>query len=36
VLVLFDMQQKGLSGVLVDKRKRAVRCVVEEQPPTKE
>ena len=36
VLVLFDMQQKGLSGVLVDKRKRAVRCVVEEQAPTKE
>ncbi|UCJ18810.1 hypothetical protein K5Q02_10765 [Pseudomonas sp. MM211] len=26
VLVLFDMQQKGLSGVLVDDRKRAVRC----------
>lgn len=26
VLVLFDMQQKGLSGVLVDKRKQAVRC----------
>ncbi|MBF7730623.1 hypothetical protein [Pseudomonas sp. N040] len=32
VLVLFDMQQKGLSGVLVDKRQRAVRCVSEEQP----
>jgi hypothetical protein len=26
VLVLFDTQQKGLSGVLVDKRKQAVRC----------
>ena len=32
VLVLFDMEQKGLSGVLVDKRKRAVRCVGEEPP----
>ncbi|WP_028695299.1 hypothetical protein [Pseudomonas cremoricolorata] len=27
VLVLFDTQQKGLTGVLVDNRKRAVRCV---------
>ena len=26
VLVLFDLQQKGLSGVLVDDAKRAVRC----------
>ena len=26
------MEQKGLSGVLVDKRKRAVRCVGEEPP----
>lgn len=26
VLVLFDTEQKGLSGVLVDGRKRAVRC----------
>ena len=26
VLVLFDTQQKGLTGVLVDNRKRAVRC----------
>lgn len=26
VLVLFDTEQKGLSGVLVDNRKRAVRC----------
>lgn len=32
VLVLFDMQQKGLSGVLVDQRKRAVRCVGEKPP----
>ena len=36
VLVLFDMQQKGLSGVLVDRRKRAGPCVVEEQAPAKE
>lgn len=27
VLVLFDTEQKGLTGVLVDDRKRAVRCV---------
>lgn len=27
VLVLFDVRQQGLSGVLVDNRKRAVRCV---------
>ena len=26
VLVLFDTQQKGLTGVLVDNKKRAVRC----------
>ena len=26
VLVLFDLEQKGLSGVLVDPRKQAVRC----------
>lgn len=26
VLVMFDLEQKGLSGVLVDKRKQAVRC----------
>lgn len=26
VLVLFDTEQKGLSGVLVDDHKRAVRC----------
>ncbi|PTV66617.1 hypothetical protein DBL05_00165, partial [Pseudomonas putida] len=30
VLVLFDTQQKGLTGVLVDNRKRAVRCMGEE------
>ncbi len=29
VLVLFDLEQKGLSGVLVDKRKQAVRCTAE-------
>ena len=28
VLVLFDTRQKGLSGVLVDNRKQAVRCQV--------
>lgn len=32
VLVLFDTEQKGLSGVLVDDRKRAVRCVGQETP----
>lgn len=32
VLVLFDTEQKGLSGVLVDSRKRAVRCAGEETP----
>lgn len=26
ILVLFDTKQKGLSGVLVDDKKRAVRC----------
>lgn len=26
VLVLFDLEQKGLTGVLVDPRKQAVRC----------
>jgi hypothetical protein len=30
VLVLFDMEQKGLTGVLVDSRKQAVRCVTEQ------
>lgn len=32
VLVLFDTQQKGLTGVLVDGRKRAVRCMGQETP----
>lgn len=32
VLVLFDTAQKGLSGVLVDNKKRAVRCMGEETP----
>lgn len=32
VLVLFDTEQKGLTGVLVDNRKRAVRCVEEAVP----
>ena len=32
VVVLFDLEQKGLSGVLVDQRKRAVRCVAEGAP----
>ncbi|MBV2134557.1 hypothetical protein KRX52_17400 [Pseudomonas sp. MAP12] len=32
VLVLFDVNQKGLTGVLVDSQKRAVRCVGEETP----
>ena len=32
VLVLFDTQQRGLSGVLVNDRKQAVRCVGEETP----
>ena len=26
IVVLFDTQQKGLTGVLVDDKKRAVRC----------
>lgn len=32
VLVLFDTRQKGLTGVLVDDRKRAVRCMGQETP----
>ncbi|MCP8463488.1 hypothetical protein NK553_05950 [Pseudomonas sp. ZM23] len=32
VLVMFDMSQKGLTGVLVDSRKRAVRCMGQETP----
>lgn len=27
VLVMFDTEQKGLTGVLVDNRRRAVRCM---------
>jgi hypothetical protein len=34
VLVMFDLQQKGLSGVLIDQRKRAVRCNSETTPAT--
>ncbi|MET1077829.1 MAG: hypothetical protein ABWY06_07395 [Pseudomonas sp.] len=32
VLVLFDLEQHGLTGVLVDSRKQAVRCVGQETP----
>jgi hypothetical protein len=32
VLVLFDLQQKGLTGVLVDNKKQAVRCMGQETP----
>ncbi|MBS7663525.1 hypothetical protein I0D00_16485 [Pseudomonas lalucatii] len=32
VLVLFDLEQKGLTGVLVDNRKQAVRCLGEQTP----
>ncbi|MCY1466406.1 hypothetical protein D9M71_847030 [compost metagenome] len=32
VLVLFDTQQKGLTGVLVDNKKKAVRCIGQEPP----
>lgn len=32
VLVLFDTRQKGLTGVLVDDRKRAVRCMGQDTP----
>ncbi|WP_217474831.1 hypothetical protein [Stutzerimonas stutzeri] len=40
VLVLFDTEQKGLTGVLVDSHKRAIRCVdpsapAAAQPPAK-
>lgn len=28
IVVLFDSRQKGLTGVLVDSQKRAVRCVL--------
>ena len=33
VLVLFDVNQKGLTGVLVDNKKRAVRCILPEAVP---
>jgi hypothetical protein len=32
VLVLFDTEQKGLTGVLVNDRKQAVRCMGEQTP----
>lgn len=32
VLVLFDSRQRGLTGVLVDNQKRAVRCMGQETP----
>ena len=32
VLVLFDTAQKGLSGVLINNRKQAVRCAGQETP----
>ncbi|SFA74758.1 hypothetical protein [Azotobacter beijerinckii] len=32
VLVLFDTEQKGLTGVLVDRRQQAVRCLGQETP----
>jgi hypothetical protein len=32
VLVLFDLNQKGLTGVLVDSKKRAVHCMGQETP----
>jgi len=32
VLVMFDTEQKGLSGVLVNNKKQAVRCVGQETP----
>ena len=32
VLVLFDLEQKGLSGVLVNNKKQAVRCMGQETP----
>jgi hypothetical protein len=30
IIVLFDLKQKGLTGVLVDDKKRAVRCGFDE------
>ncbi|WP_110949914.1 hypothetical protein [Pseudomonas bohemica] len=32
VMVLFDTEQKGLTGVLVNERKQAVRCMGQETP----
>ncbi|MCY1312470.1 hypothetical protein D9M70_628970 [compost metagenome] len=32
VLVMFDTTQKGLTGVLVDNKRKAVRCVGQETP----
>jgi hypothetical protein len=32
VLVLFDTEQKGLTGVLINSKKKAVRCMGEETP----
>ncbi|MDD1966868.1 hypothetical protein NPS29_16190 [Pseudomonas putida] len=32
VLVLFDTEQKGLTGVLVNDRKQAVRCMGQQTP----
>jgi hypothetical protein len=32
VMVLFDSEQKGLTGVLVNDRKQAVRCMGQETP----
>jgi hypothetical protein len=32
VLVLFDTEQKGLTGVLINAQKKAVRCMGEETP----
>jgi hypothetical protein len=33
VLVLFDTEQRGLTGVLVNNKKRAVRCIVPKTAP---
>jgi hypothetical protein len=32
VLVLFDTEQKGLTGVLINSKKQAVRCMGQETP----
>lgn len=36
VLVMFDTEQKGLSGVLVNNKKQAVRCLGQETPKLQE